>query len=187
MPMKINIPEGEIFDNKTQMFFKTKKATLQLEHSLISLRKWESRWHIPFLSDDEKTNEQMMDYIKCMTINGDVDPTTYEYMATDPKIIDSIMAYIKNPMTATWFSKKNTVEGAPPPKKEVITAEIIYYWMISLGIPESFERWHLNQLLTLIKVIELKNAPKKKMDARAAMAERAQLNAARRAKMNSKG
>lgn len=185
MPMKINIPEGEVFDNKTQTFIPVKKTTLQLEHSLISLRKWESRWHIPFLTEDEKTHEQMIDYIKCMTIKGDVDPVVYEAMTQD--VLESISAYIQDPMTATWFSKPNGPEGSAPKKKEIITAEIIYYWMITLGIPESFERWHLNQLMTLIRVIELKNAPKQKMDRRSQMAQRAQINAARRAKLGSKG
>lgn len=184
MPMKIEVPDGEFFSNETNEFIRIKKTTLQLEHSLISLRKWEARWHKPFLSDEQKSPEQMIDYVKCMTIK-EVDPNIYKVMSKE--VLDAISAYIEDPMTATWFSKPDTPEGSAPPKKEVITAEIIYYWMVTLGIPESFERWHLNQLMTLIKVIELKNAPKKKMDAKAQREQMAQINAARRARLNSKG
>ena len=183
MPINIVIPKSEKYDEALQEFIYTKEVTLQLEHSLISLRKWEDKWHKPFLVKDDKTFEETMDYIKCMTINPNVDPNCYRFLTT--KQIQDILDYIKDPMTATWFSEINGTKR--PVKKEIITAEIIYYWMITLNIPVEFQKWHLNQLLTLIKVCNIKNEPSKKMSQKEAAQQRAALNAARRAKMHSKG
>ena len=183
MPITIIVPKGEKFDEKKQEFVYTKESILQLEHSLISLRKWEAKWHKPFLVKDEKTFEETIDYIKCMTINSNVDPECYRFLTTNQ--ITEIMEYIKDPMTATWFSDING--NKRPVRKEIITAEIIYYWMIALNIPVEFQKWHLNQLLTLIKVCNIKNEPSKKMSQKEAAQQRAALNAARRAKMHSKG
>ena len=131
MPINIVIPKSEKYDESLQEFIYTKEVTLQLEHSLISLRKWEAKWHKPFLVKDDKTFEETMDYIKCMTINPNVDPNCYRFLTT--KQIQDILDYIKDPMTATWFSEINGTKR--PVKKEIITAEIIYYWMITLNIP----------------------------------------------------
>lgn len=161
-----------------------KETKLQLEHSLISLKKWESKWHKPFLGKNDKSPEEITDYIRCMTIGKEPDPIVYLFIP--PEKIEEIVKYIENPMTATWFSKDGKV-GASKSSKEVITNEIIYYWMISLGIPVDFQKWHLNQLLTLIKVVNIKNEPKKKMSRKQEAQQRAALNAQRRAKYNTKG
>lgn len=179
------IPKREAFNEQTQEFINIKDTTLQLEHSLISLRKWEAKWHVPFLGTNEKTAEQTLDYIRCMTLNTNVDPAVYAFL-TDTDI-KRITKYIEDPMTATWFSDAPKKEGAAPRKKEVITAEIIYYWMISLQVPVEFQKWHLNQLLTLIKVINVKNAGEQKMNAKDAAKQRSALNAARRARHHSRG
>lgn len=174
------IKETEFYDEKSNQFIYIKARDLRLEHSLISIYKWESIWQKPFLSE-VKTYEQSIDYIRCMTLDTDVDPNVYKCLkASDIKIIEK---YISSPMTATWFSDS----GKNKKSNEVVTAEIIYYWMISLGIPFECQKWHLNKLLTLIKVVSLKNAPTQKMSKKDILNQNRALNAARRAKMNSKG
>lgn len=177
--LTITIPEQELFNELTNEFVRTKAHTIQLEHSLVSLSKWESKWNKPFLSKDEKTIEQTLDYIQCMTITQNIDPMVYRFL-TDENIRD-INDYIDAPMTATTFSDKGSTS------REIITSEIIYYWMISLNIPMECQKWHLNRLLTLIRVCNVKNAPAKKMSRKEIMNRNAALNAARRKKLNSKG
>ena len=178
--LKITIPAVEFFDEKTQTFFTTKSQTLQLEHSLVSLSKWESKWCKPFLSKQEKTTEETLDYIKCMTITQNVDPNVYNCLSSSN--IKDINDYIDAPMTATTFSEAHN--SGP---KETITSELIYYWMISLNIPMECQRWHINRLLTLIRVCSIKNAPPKKMGKRELMSRNASLNAARKKQFNTKG
>lgn len=181
--LTVTIPDYEGFDQNTQEFTTVKGATLQLEHSLISLKKWEQKWHKPFLTTD-KTNKELLDYIRCMTMNPSVDPKVYYIIPED--VMKQITEYINDPMTATWFNDNKTV-GAQKNSGEVITAEIIYYWMIESGIPVEFQKWHLNQLLTLIRVINIKRQPAKKMNQKEWASQRAALNAARRAKSHSAG
>lgn len=189
--LEIVIPEQhyEYFDDVKNEFgeVNVKETKLQIEHSLISLKKWEQTWHKPFLGNSEKTYEELSDYIRCMTLNHGVDQEVYHWIPKD--VLEKIVEYIKDPMTATWF-KKNSLIGAQKVingQKEIVTAEIIYYWMITLNVPVEFEKWHLNQLLTLIKVINVKNSKQEKKDPREAARERAALNAKRRAEFNSKG
>lgn len=177
--LNIIVPDQEFFNEETQEFFTLKGQTLQLEHSLVSLSKWESKWNKPFLSKNEKTLKETIDYIKCMTITQNVKPYIYD-MLTNENILD-INKYIDSPMTATTFNVQNT------PSREIVTSEIIYYWMISLNIPLECQKWHLNRLLTLIRVCNLKNAPSKKMSKKEIMSRNAALNAARRKKLNTKG
>jgi hypothetical protein len=172
-------PEG--WDEKRQEFVDPKTQILQLEHSLVSLSKWESKWCKPFISKTEKTAEEILDYIKCMTITQNVKPEVYDHLTRAN--IDEINNYIEAPMTATTFLEdKNTKHS-----REIITSELIYYWMIALQIPPEYQKWHLNRLLTLIRVCNVKNAPPKKMSKREIMSRNAQLNAARRKQLNSKG
>lgn len=177
--LNIVVPDQEFFNEETQEFFTLKGQTLQLEHSLVSLSKWESKWNKPFLSKNEKTLKETIDYIRCMTITQNVKPYIYD-MLTNENILD-INKYIDSPMTATTFNVQNT------PSREIVTSEIIYYWMISLNIPLECQKWHLNRLLTLIRVCNLKNAPSKKMSKKEIMSRNAALNAARRKKLNTKG
>lgn len=181
---ELKIPEMELWDENEEIIIPIKKQTIQLEHSLISLRKWESKYHRPFLNDNEKTKEEIIDYIRFMTLTKNVNPIVYEYIPINE--FEKITEYIKDPYTATTFSKLQDDQNKGK-KKEVITAEIIYWWMIALNIPIEFEKWHLNQLTTLVKVVNIKNSPKKKMDPKAAAMERARLNKERRAKMKTKG
>lgn len=179
--LKITIPATELFDEKTQTFITVKEQPLTLEHSLLSLSKWESKWHKPFLGKEAKTFEQQLDYIRCMTITQNVDPSAY-YALTQEQL-KKIDDYIQDPMTATWFNDKNQ----PKSGKEVITAEIIYYWMKSLQIPFDCEKWHLNRLLTFIRVCNIKDAPEKKMSKREIYSRNRALNDARRKKYNTTG
>ena len=173
-------PEG--WDEEKQEFVEPKTITLQLEHSLVSLSKWESKWCKSFLSKGEKTFEETLDYIKCMTINQNVNPEVYEHLTQAN--INQINDYIGAPMTATYFSDENQRGGS----RETVTSELIYYWMIALQIPfDPCQKWHLNRLLTLIRVCNLKNTPPKKMSKRDIMSRNARLNAARRQQLNSKG
>jgi len=179
--LQITIPAVELWDERKQEFITTKEQTLQLEHSLVSISKWESKWCKPFLSKQEKTFEETLDYIKCMTITPNVDPEVYNYLTNEN--IEEINNYINAPMTATYFSDDKTVK----PSREQITAELIYYWMIALNIPFECQYWHLNRLLTLIKVCNIKNQPPKKMSKKEIMRRNAALNAARRKRLNTKG
>lgn len=179
--LTITIPATELFDERNQTFIQTKEQTLQLEHSLVSLSKWESKWNKPFLSNEPKTIEQTIDYIKCMTITQNVNPDVYTFLSRSN--IEEINKYIESPMTATTFNERSNNNG----KKEIITSELIYYWMISFNIPMECQKWHLNRLLTLIRVCNVKNTPPKKMSKREITSQYASLNAARKQKMNTKG
>lgn len=179
--LKITIPEQELWDEAKEEFVKTKSVSLQLEHSLVSLSKWEAKWHKPFLGKGDKTVEETIDYIRCMTITQNVDPSAYRFI--DDGIVQQVSDYIADPMTATWFSK----EEKGPPGREVVTAEIVYYWMVTFHIPFECQKWHLNRLLTLIRVCNAKNTPPKKLDRKQLAKRNTALNAARRKALNSKG
>lgn len=188
MPLQIEVPAQEMYgavDPKTgrKMFTTSKATTLVLEHSLVSLAKWEAKWHVPYMGT-EKTTEQTIDYIRCMTISQNVDPNVYKALTSEN--FDQIAAYIKDPHTATTvYRDPNT-----PKSREKVTAELIYYWMISYNIPIEFQKWHLNRLIKLIEVFNVKNAPPKKMSASettASLMRRNALNDARRKKYNSNG
>lgn len=178
--LQITVPAVEMWDESTETYINTKETTLQLEHSLVSVSKWESKWCKSFLSHTNKTYDETIDYIKCMTLTRDVDPLVYYGLTNDN--IEQINKYIAAPMTATSFSDKNGKGG-----REIITSELIYYWMISQNIPFECQKWHLNRLLTLIRVCNIKNAPPKKHSRREIASRNAALNAARRKKLNSKG
>lgn len=179
--LRITVPGVEEWDESKEEFVSTKEQTLQLEHSLISLSKWESKWKKAFLGKQEKTREETLDYIKCMTLDKNVDPEVYDHLTNEN--IQEINAYISDPMTATFFSDDKNAK----PNREIVTSELIYYWMIALNIPDRFEKWHLNRLLTLIKVCNVKNQPPKKRSRREIMSRNAALNAARRKHLNTKG
>lgn len=179
--LQIVIPAIEQWDEQKQEFIQTKGQTLQLEHSLVSLSKWESKWNKAFLSKEAKTYEETLDYIKCMTVTPNVNPDIYNGLTREH--IAKINKYIEAPMTATTFVENKGSKS----NREIITAELIYYWMIALNIPFECQKWHLNRLLTLIRVCNIKNTPPKKMGKKATANQYAQLNAARRQRLGSKG
>lgn len=180
--LQITIPATELWDDVSETFIHTKAQTLQLEHSLVSLSKWESKWCKPFLTKDEKTPEERLDYIRCMTVTQHVDPDVYLYLT--PENIDKINKYIDAPMTATTFHNNKKGGGR---SGEQITSELVYYWMVSYNIPFECQKWHLNRLLTLIRVCDVKNQPASKQSRAATLSQNAALNRARRQKLKSKG
>lgn len=179
--LEITIPATEMYDEETNEFKTLKAQTIKLEHSLVSISKWESKWHKAFISKRKKTDEETIDYIRCMTLTKDVDPSVYSRLTRDN--IEAINRYIEDPMTAVYFQESES-EGR---SGDTVTSELIYYWMISLNIPQEYQKWHLNRLMSLIKVCNIKNAPNKKMSKSSIMKRNASLNAARRAKLHSKG
>jgi hypothetical protein len=178
--LEIKIPSVELYDEVKEEFIVSKEQILKLEHSLVSLSRWESKWCKPFLSKENRTFEESVEYVRCMTTTPNVDPDTYKYIT--PDIINKIKDYIDAPMTATTFP----LDGKTP-NHDTITAEIIYYWMIALNIPFECEKWHLNRLLTLINVCNVKNQPVKKMSKKEIMSRNAAINAKRRQQMNTNG
>lgn len=181
MPLPIHIPGKDLFDERTGKFITVKETNILLEHSLISISNWESKWHKPYLSSEQKTTEEFFSYLQCMCLTKNVDPNVF--YALDGENVRKIAEYIANPMTATTFKRRDQKKS-----REIITSELIYFWMTSFNIPfEPCQKWHLNRLLTLIEIASIKNQPPKKMGKREAARERAALNASRRAKYNTRG
>lgn len=183
--LTLNIPDLEVFDEETYEFHTYKGGVLKLEHSLISISKWEANWHIPFLDENnEKTPEQTLDYIKCMTLNN-VDPEIY--FGINNTHIQKVNEYIENPMSATTFSNRNGEGGSSGGRKQIITSELIYSWMVGFRIPPEYQKWHINRLLNLIHICEIQNKPPSKLSKNKITSRNAALNAQRRAMMGSKG
>lgn len=179
--LTIHTPSTDYFDDATQEFITIEPVTLQLEHSLISLSKWESKWEKPFLGPKEKTDEEARSYVECMNMSPEIDHEVFERLS-DQNLRD-INAYINAKMTATTFQDAK-VAGT---SRELITSELIYYWMFALTIPIDCEDWHLERLFALIKIFNVKNAPKKKTSPGDLAARNRELNAQRKAQMGSSG
>lgn len=179
--LTITVPFSEYWDDNKQEFIEVKGGTLKLEHSLVSIAKWESKWCKSFLNTKEKTDEETMDYIRCMTLTQNIDPNIYSQLSLQN--VEDIKNYINAPMTATVFADT----GDSSTNREVVTAELIYYWMIAYNIPFECQKWHINRLLTLVRVCGVKNNPPKKMGKGELMRRNAALNAARRRQLNTKG
>lgn len=179
--LQITIPEVELWDEKNQRFVYVKEQTLSLEHSLVSISKWESKWCKPFLSKEQKSVEEVLDYVRCMTLTQNVNPDVYKYLTKDN--IKEINDYIEAPMSATVIYDQESNR----PNREKITSELIYYWMIAMNIPFECQKWHLNRLLKVIQVCSIKNRPPKKMGRQQILSRNAALNEARRKQLNTKG
>ena len=181
--LRLVVPAREFYDEAREEFVEVKEQTLLMEHSLISISKWEAKWQKPYLSDEKKTLEEILDYFRCMTVTpSNVDPLVYKALSAEN--IEAISDYINNPMTATTICD---IKHAGR-KKEVLTSEVIYYYMIVQNIPVEFEKWHINRLITLIKVCAIKNDPNPKKMSRSAIAKQNRaLNAARRKKYGTRG
>ena len=178
--LTLELPKIELaWDPVKEEFLSLPECTLKLEHSLHSMDTWESKWKKPFLTS-EKTNEETMDYVKCMALEP-IDNAYYDCMTNET--MQKIVDYIQDPMTATTITKQK--QGKP--SREIITSEIIYYWMTALNIPFECQYWNLNKLLTLVEVCSIKQSPPKKMSKSQLLAQNRSLNAARRAKHHSKG
>ena len=178
--LELHIPQGELFDFESSKIVKLPAIDVRLEHSLLSMSKWESKWEKPFISKGEKSPEETLDYIRCMTLNR-VSDRVYSNLTTLE--IDQISKYIDSPMTATTFREN----GQADKNREMVTSELIYYWMIALSVPVEFENWHLNRLLTLIRVCNIKNTPPKKASKREILNRNRNLNAARKQQLGTTG
>ena len=177
--LRIIVPGGEFYDDFKEEFIYEKDQELQMEHSLISISKWEAKWHEAYNKEGEKTPEQILDYFKCMTINR-VDPEVYNRLTE--KNIQDIIGYINEPMTACYFRNDGITKS-----RDTLTSELIYYYMIVLGIPFECEKWHFNKLTALIEVCSMKNKPAKTMSPGEIARRNAKLNAARRKAHHTKG
>lgn len=179
--IQITIPGGELFDQKTNEFVKFKTTTLNLEHSLISISKWEAKHKKPFLQTGNRSADEIADYIACMSMAQTIDPRII-YKAP-AKEIQRVAEYIDDPMTATTFKE----DPSQPKSHQIVTSELIYYWMIAYNIPFECQKWHLSRLLTLIRICGIKNAPPKKTSKAEMMRRRSQINAERRSRLHTKG
>ncbi len=180
------VPSATLYNEQTEEFIDTKRETLQLEHSLLSISKWESTWCKPFYTKEPKTEQETIDYIRCMSINTPLDPQVYSRLPSE--MYQKVNIYIQAPMTATWFNDKKNNK----PSRDIITSEIIYSQMIELNIPFQCEKWHINRLLTLIKVRYIRSLPPPKKgrtrtDVINQISDRNALNAKRREQLNTKG
>lgn len=187
--LEIVVPAtNKLWDPVSEFFITSKETKLSLEHSLVSLTKWECKWHVPFLGNKQLTPQQLRDYVKCMTVTQNVDPMVY--FALTQENLDAIMHYVEDPMTATTINEKalRAAQKGPRNNGRVITNELIYYWMTELNIPfDPCQKWHLNRLMTLIKVASIEKQPPKKMSKADAMSQQRALNAARRARLGTRG
>lgn len=178
--LKLTVVLAESFDNDAERFV-VDSVVLHLEHSLASMSKWESMFEKPFISETPKTQEETLEYIKLMTVDENIPDDIYDLLSE--KNFSQINEHINAKLTATWFNEHEENR----PSREVITAELIYYWMIALNIPFECQHWHLNRLLTLVRVCNLKNTPPKKMSTAEAARRQSELNAERLAKYNTTG
>ena len=180
MPISITVPGVESFDDSKQQFVYTEETVLVLEHSLVSVSKWESRYCKPFLSQDARTSEETINYVRDMTLTHGVDPMVY--LAIPDSVLAEIGAYISSPQSATTIT-----EVGVKPTRQVITSELIYYWMVALTIPFECENWHINRLLMLIRVCNAKNSTKDKVNRADLLARNRRLNEERKALYGTNG
>jgi len=179
--LTITVTLSEDFDEAKSEFLDSESFVLVLEHSLVSLSKWESHFEKPFLNTKDKSPDELFWYIKAMTLTKNAPEEIFHKLSKSN--IEDINRYISAKMTATWFSDKQGFK----PGREIITAELIYYWMFSMNIPIECEHWHLNRLLTLVKVFSEKSKPAKKMGKRELAQRNRSLNAQRRAALGTSG
>lgn len=180
--LKIKVPLAEGFDETTNQFVVVESFDLELEHSLASLSKWESREEKPFLGKEEKTFEEIFRYIQDMTLNDDVPLSVYNKLTNEN--IDAVNRYINAPMTATTFREIQQQR----PSRELVTAEVMYHWLVALQIPFECQHWHLNRMITLVRVCNEKNKPtKNRKMTRSAAAQRAEMNRQRKAQYGTTG
>ena len=178
--LQIIVRGKEVFDEATGTFYYPNETTLNLEHSLVSISKWESKWHKPFFSKIKHTEEETRDYIRCMTINKNVDPMVYN--ALNGNEINAIIDYIEDSCSAMYHDKKKNGGS-----REEITSEKIYFWMFSYRIPKECEKWHISRLLNVIELFNDANTPPKKRRPKEIAQSYASLNAQRRKALGTRG
>lgn len=185
MPFQFKIKAGELWDELNEEFISIPAdKTIVIEHSLLSISKWESKWHKIYLDDKLKmSHEETLDYIRCMTLTQNVDPNYYRLV--DNSTLSEIQEYMNNPYSATFFNE--IPNGHSTKRSEKISSEVLYYYMFKLGIPKDCEKWHINRLQNLIRIFSIKDAPDQKMNKRQTSDYYRKLNAQRRAQFKTKG
>lgn len=185
--LKLTIPKQEIYDEATATFYSIEEQTLQFEHSLYAISRWESKWHVPFLDGKEKNMAQIIDYVRCMCLDESVNPITFKGLTR--KNIKTVEEYIANPMTATWIRDDKKIQNGHKvtSKGKAMTAELLYFYMSQAQIPYECQYWHINRLVMLLRVSGEELKPKKKMSKRSILEQQRALNQARKAKTGSKG
>lgn len=178
--LKLTVLGTETFNDVTSEFGSEGDVVLELEHSLVSLSKWEAEFEKPFLTNDQKTAVEILAYIKAMCLDPDIPESVFEKLSGEN--FREINSYIDAKMTATWFN-----ENRSAPSREVVTSELIYYWMTVYTIPFSCETWHLNRLFTLIRICNIKHDKPKTMSRSDQAAEQRRLNNERKNRFNSTG
>lgn len=185
--LTLTIPKQEVYDETTSTFYPIEEQKLHFEHSLYAVSKWESKWHVPFLDGKEKNMTQIIDYVRCMCLDEDVDPITFKGLTR--KNLKTVEEYIANPMTATWIREDKKIQNGQkaPSRGKAITSELLYFYMSQAQIPYECQFWHLNRLVMLIRVSGEELKPKKKMSKKSILEQQRSLNQARRARLGSKG
>lgn len=181
--LQITVPGTETWDEEKNLFSYSKPFVLRLEHSLVSISKWEMRWEVPYLKTLERkemTERQFIDYVKCMTMNQNVPEDVYENLTYANA--EAIKEYIDRKMTAAWIAK-----GVARPSQETVTSDLIYYWMFSFGVPKECEKWHLNRLMMLLDIFAVKNSNNNKMSKADIYKQNRAINEARKAKYHTRG
>lgn len=181
MPLKLHVIPDEQFDPETNTFYTPKPQTIVLEHSLISISRWESKWHKSYLETEHKTREEVLDYVRCMTLTSGVDPRLY--LSLPAKTQNEIVEYLNDPATATVLKQQKTKGG----KRDKVTSELIYYWMTIYNIPFECEKWNIKRLLVLIQICSAKSTPPKKVGKNQMWQNYSQLNNKRKAAMHTRG
>jgi hypothetical protein len=181
--LTITIHGKDMFDEETQTFSTVDSLVLELEHSLVSLSKWESKWQIPFLSKNEKTDEQLFDYLYMMVLTPGVGRE--DLMKLTSEQIAEIQEYIQSPQSATTFNEY--ADKAPAGRGEIITAELVYFWMVTAGVPFECQHWHLNRLFSLLRIYNIKNSKQKPMSKGEIARRNRDLNAQRKAQLGTSG
>lgn len=181
--LQLVVPGGEYWDEKKEEMLYLKDVPLKMEHSLISISKWESIWHDSFIGTG-KTEEQTISYLQCMSFNPDVPRDVFERLAHHPVAFKKVINYISNSMTASTISSTGDEKSS---RRQRVTSELIYYWMTVFNIPFEAEKWHLNRLVMLIRIASEKNKPKKKQSSNDVLARFNKINEANKAKFHSKG
>lgn len=179
--LTITVPEAEFWDEGKEEFVYKKEQVLQLEHSLVSISKWESKWEKAFLGKQRKTEQEIADYVRCMTLTQNVDPEVYSRLSSEN--YREIQKYIHAPMSATYLPEEESSSG----QQDVVTAELIYFWMIEYNIPVEFQKWHFNRLWALIRVCSMKKSDPKKKSINQIVQRNRAINATNRARFHSNG
>lgn len=179
--LKIIVPSMDLFNEEDNTFTTVPETIIELEHSLLAMSKWESKFQVPFLGSSPKTNQEMLEYVRLMIVTPNYPENILSRLTSEN--YDSIKEYIESSQSATTFSNRSKAKGKP----EIITSELIYYWMVAFTIPFECESWNLNRLFALIRICDIKNSKPKPMTQRELAERNRSINEQRKAKLGTRG